>query len=107
MPAVALRNALWRENQELCDEFIYCSIQGLARSVASVSLPFACNVKLAGCIVTLSYKNDSYERELSHTCMAQSARQSAKHCHNNIGAKCMPFRCLSPLQDVICSRQKT
>lgn len=26
MPAVALRNALWRENQELCDEFIYCSI---------------------------------------------------------------------------------
>ena len=26
MPAVALRNALWRENQELFDEFIYCSI---------------------------------------------------------------------------------
>ena len=26
VPAVALRNALWRENQELCDEFIYCSI---------------------------------------------------------------------------------
>ncbi len=26
MPAVALRNALCRENQELCDKFIYCSI---------------------------------------------------------------------------------